>query len=97
MSHRFACLWALQTTFYEGPRLLDTWLGAKGYCVGPYDISYVNNATGVFECNDAGVCVDCKTHPYIYFASLYLSIMTVTSIGNAVPLERPKATCVTDA
>jgi len=79
--HWFACMWSLQTRFYSGAELLDTWLGNIGLCHGPYTRDQALTFGDVVDCGEDGRCSVCRTHPHLYFASLYWAIMTITSIG----------------
>ena len=76
VAHWFACLWGLQTL--ASPTLLDSWLGDKGYCVattGGYDsVIYKDIDVGQQD-------IACVPHQKRYFAALYFSTMTITSIG----------------
>ena len=91
-SHWFACLWSLQTIFFDGPvgmvhvlgtsppQWVDTWKGHLNYCTqsGPRN----EHGTIPTECIDPWA---------IYSASIYWAIMTITSIGygdvSATPLN----------
>ena len=73
ISHWYACLWILQTNF-TASSVLDTWLGAVSLCWA-----------------DAGSTsgVTCSPIDEIYSASLYWSMMTITSIGYGDIAVRP--------
>ena len=66
-AHWFACIWGLQASFSDSK--LDTWLGVGDYCAAHVAIA---NVTGSITCEP----------PFVqYVASLYWSVMTITSIG----------------
>ena len=69
LSHLFACLWGLQTSFSD--RIEDTWLFAWGYCRHATTTS-TSMAEATHECDPPSVQ---------YGASLYWAVMTITSIG----------------
>lgn len=81
-SHWMACAWILQA-FVAGTTPLPSWLGDDGYCVA----SEVEPRG--FVCQPAGS---------MYMASLYWSVMTITSVGYGDVAATPfnateQATC----
>jgi len=64
-SHWMACVWILQAHL-AGTSPMLSWMGEKGYCVDDASVS------AGYRCDDA---------PTLYTASLYFSVMTITSIG----------------
>ena len=89
--HWFACVWTLQTSFAE--TRLDTWLGRGGghvFCTPTpgYDVN--GSAALALDLDCAGVedeiisVVDpgvCEGPFAIYVASIYLAVLTITSVG----------------
>ena len=81
-SHWFACVWALQTIFFDGPVgmvpvmgtdpviYVDTWKGQLGYC-------YATAERG----EDGSVPSECYDPWTLYCTSLYWAVTTITSIG----------------
>ena len=66
LSHWCACVWGLQTEFSDS--IQETWMWGD-YCY-------------MIDVNGSGVeIVQCKSALIIYLASLYFSVMTVTSVG----------------
>jgi len=65
-SHWMACVWILQAHLAPTSGPMPSWMGEKGYCVD--DLSVPSG----FKCDDAAT---------LYTASLYFSVMTITSIG----------------
>lgn len=76
LAHISACIWALQTVIVGD--LGGTWVEAYGYCEKEGNTvegrTYVTSPGG----HPGWVCLDPL---HIYFASIYWSIMTITSIG----------------
>ena len=82
LSHWFACLFALQTVFFDSPvssvpvmgsdppEYVDTWKGEFHYCT----------ATGETS-PDGSAEADCLDPWALYCVSVYWAIMTITSIG----------------
>lgn len=69
-AHLCACLWTLQTDLFF-PNRYETWLGeaGEGLCVARLS-------------EDGGTLEDaCRSPGELYVASLYWSVMTITSIG----------------
>ena len=86
--HWFACVWALQTSFANSR--LDTWLANSDFhqwcvptpefdsSVPPDGCNATGDATSQTRYVDSGVC---DGPGAIYTASLYLAIVTITSVG----------------
>jgi hypothetical protein len=75
LSHWFACIWALQTSFASSK--LDTWLGNNEvYCFASTSEATVDG-------------VECLAPPVIYTASVYWAVMSITSIGYSDTGARP--------
>lgn len=109
IAHWFACLWGLQTQPPFTESRLKTWLGKIGYCVltdqnatSPEPL-YTYDTPMYFDPDypDHSVSehVMCVSHVTVYFAALYWSVMTITSIGygdihatHHNPLEQTIAT-----
>ena len=82
LSHWFACLFALQTIFFDSPvqsvlvigsdppEYVDTWKGNFNYCT----------ATGL-TLPDGSAEAECLDPWALYCVSVYWAIMTITSIG----------------
>ena len=82
LSHWFACLYALQTIFFDGPvgsvkiigsspaEYVDTWKGHYDYCTSTGHLL----ADGTIE-------TECLDPWALYCVSVYWAIMTITSIG----------------
>jgi len=82
LSHWFACLFALQTIFFDSPlssvlvlgsdppEYVDTWKGNYNYCT----------ATGA-TLADGSAEAECLDPWALYCVSVYWAIMTITSIG----------------
>ena len=66
-AHLCACLWTLQTDLFHETRS-ETWLGLDGMC----SRALTSDCTYIDSCKPAGE---------LYVASLYWSVMTITSIG----------------
>ena len=92
--HWFACIWTLQTSFASTP--LETWLGSEG-CGGPgaplcvptpgFDETKpwggfappgCEGTPGRMPAVDPGVCQSAEA---MYITSIYLAIVTITSVG----------------
>jgi len=78
LTHWQACIWGLQTTFYTTP--MDTWLGAFDFCVA----SDTQDPAVHTDCDLTGApelhsC--CSPPSNLYIASIYWSIVTITSVG----------------
>lgn len=68
-SHWMACVWLMQA-FLGASTPLPSWLGANGYC---YEIGSATAGNPVQW--------QCEPHGNLYAASLYWSMMTITSVG----------------
>jgi len=83
-SHWFACVWGLQAALSD--TTLQTWEGEYGYCRAVPDAT--EDTPGV-SCH-AGTCWECDGTAKLYVASLYFSMMTITSIGYGDLAAHPR-------
>jgi hypothetical protein len=74
VSHWFACLWGMQAAFKSSP--VDSWMGEYGYCA-----ALVNSTCPEGWSCDRDLEWGCMDAGLRYVASLYWSVMTITSIG----------------
>ena len=97
VSHWFACVWGLQTSFQDSHA--TTWVGEFGYCTPLPDPGLVGRTNlsaaaalpsaahdGAVDgaqdgATDGRVLFECRTAFALYVASLYWAVMTITSIG----------------
>ena len=77
--HWFACVWVLQTALVN-PTILDSWIGDKKYCIA-WNSTADGTCPAEMVCHHEGNTVACYPHYSLYAASLYWSVMSITSIG----------------
>ena len=75
LSHFFACVWGLQTSF--SPRIEDTWVFDDGYC----RTKAADAADAGVDSSGYGAHIECDPPQVLYAASIYWAVMTITSIG----------------
>ena len=83
-SHWFACVWGLQAALSDNT--MKTWEGEYEYC---RDLPDATEDTPGATCHD-GSCWECDGTAKLYVASLYFSMMTITSIGYGDLAAHPR-------
>jgi hypothetical protein len=83
--HWFACFWALQTSFADSR--LDTWLnqlGSHQWCLPTPNFNDTAPPEGCEDAAPGTIYIDvgvCESAGSIYASSMYLAIVTITSVG----------------